>query len=573
MKRTRRNLLFLVLLVIPSLTASLAWTQTVLVPSKPGSPGTLQWQVVVNNGMQVPGDTRNFNSYNQPSVNANRLVVFRARSKGGPIGEPAHGVFTRDMTDPTSSLVTIFDRNTTVPQPNNLGTEFTEPPSFPRIDIRSDTIASRGNHQPVWEYTPANGGDKTSAGTTGIYTNPLGVLITGASNLGAVPDFSFWEVPGSDGIKFDVFPGAPSVTDGATIVFKGNYTVGTVEKTGVYYRVLENESIPLLGGDTSLAPAGGTKPVVLIADTNMKIPGTSTKFGSVSPPSAAGKQAVFSGFDNEDDPTLGGIYLASLQPNPSLTTLVSIGSQVPGERKGTVFNKLSESVSFDGRYVAFWGAWGNRTTKLTLQCPTEGNKVRIAYCNQQYPTGYKTTISLNQGIFVYDIQARETWAVATTPANFNDFVYWKFTGIVPGMGEMDGEDDMGEPAKWRSEEFVAVSGVAVGNLTKAQFLIAFKARTGHVELKTGAYENPVDGIYVCLGPDLSPTLTVVETGKQGTEIDPDAAINAPGSPITDIGLDRDGFRDRWLVINVRWGSEESGWAGIYLTEVSNTLFK
>jgi hypothetical protein len=48
----------------------------------------------VNNAVTVPGDTRKFNSYNQPSVNINRLVVFRARSKGGMSGEPAHGVFS-----------------------------------------------------------------------------------------------------------------------------------------------------------------------------------------------------------------------------------------------------------------------------------------------------------------------------------------------------------------------------------------------------------------------------------------------------------------------------------------------
>lgn len=42
------------------------------------------WTTVVNNGDVMPGtaDTL-FNSYNQPSINAKGLVVFRARSKGG----------------------------------------------------------------------------------------------------------------------------------------------------------------------------------------------------------------------------------------------------------------------------------------------------------------------------------------------------------------------------------------------------------------------------------------------------------------------------------------------------------
>ena len=130
-----------------------------------------------------------------------------------------------------------------MPEPNNLDSLFIEPPSFPRIDIGTDTVATRGNHQPVWRYTP-EGGTETRAGTTGIYTNPFGDLITGASKLGIVPEFSFFQVPEAPGTPFDVFPGAPAVTDGATIAFKGNYTVDLVGKTGVYYRDLVDEPIP-----------------------------------------------------------------------------------------------------------------------------------------------------------------------------------------------------------------------------------------------------------------------------------------------------------------------------------------
>ena len=60
--------------------------------------------------------------------------------------------------------------------------------------MKSDTIATRGNHQPVWTYTPLDS-DETRAGTTGIYTNPFRELITGASKLGNVSEFSFFEVP------------------------------------------------------------------------------------------------------------------------------------------------------------------------------------------------------------------------------------------------------------------------------------------------------------------------------------------------------------------------------------------
>ncbi len=106
--------------------------------------------------------------------------------------------------------------------------------------MRSDTIATRGNHQPVWRYF-LDDSSETRAGTTGIYTNPFGDLITGASKLGAVPDFEFFAVPGvatDPPTMFDVFPGAPAVTGETTIVFKGNFTVEAAGKTGVFYRDL-----------------------------------------------------------------------------------------------------------------------------------------------------------------------------------------------------------------------------------------------------------------------------------------------------------------------------------------------
>lgn len=525
-----------------------------------GADPVFSWQTVVNNGVTVPGDTRTFNSYNQPSINVNRMVLFRARSKGGTTGEPAHGVFKRDMSS-GAPLQTIFDRNTSVPQPNTLGTMFIEPPSFPRIDMYSNTMASRGNHAPVLTYTLPDGVTETRAGTTGIYTNPFGSLITGASNLGIVPDFSFFAVPGvTPQTKFDVFPGAPAVTDGSRIVFKGNFTVSTaygyVSKTGVYYRDLANAS------------AGGTSSAIKIADTDTLIPGTTTKFGSTAPPSAAAGKAVFAGFDNEANPTKGGIYLAPLTPNPTLTPLVKIGDKVPGEKDGSaLFNKLGEGLSFDGRFVAFWGAWGSATTNLTLQCGPEGNKDRQAYCLTTYPNGYTTTVPLYQGIFVYDTVSRNLTAVAKTPGDFNDFVYWNFSGLVPGTGS---SDETGEPARWRSATFAAVSGLVDGSLTDATFHVAFKARKGQV--LGGAYLNPVDGIYVRKGPGIPPIATAVKTGMPGTSIDPAATyVDEVGVlqilPVTEMGLERDGFRGRWLAINVSMGTEEAGWAGIYLTMV------
>lgn len=558
---------------------ALLFTAPGSVEAAPPEPYPHTWSTVVNNGDYMPTDLcdpaapttppcRRFNSYNQPSVNADRLVVFRARSRGGQgLGEPVHGVYTRDMAG-GGPVVRRFDRNTAVPQPNNRGTRFTEPPSFPRIDIHSPTVASRGNHQPVWTVFDENGEVEEQLGTSGIYTNPFGPLITGASKLGSVEQFSFFQVPELPGTLFDVFPGAPAVTDVDVIVFKGNYTEGLVARTGVYYRELSDS--PLTDPDGHLlTPAGGTQPVVLIANNRQTfIPGTTTLFGSTAPPSAAGRRAVFAGFDNEDAPTLGGIFLAPLEGSePKLKTLVRIGDQVPGESSKARFNRLGEGVSFDGRFVAFWGAWGTATTTLVLQCPTEGNQQRIEFCNEEYPDGFTVHVPVNQGIFVHDTQTDKLRVVATTPGDFDDFTYWNFSGRVPGAGEGEEGDDDGELARWRSTAFVAVSGLVDGRLNDAGFHAAFKARRG--EVVGGAYVDPIDGIYLKAGPGDSGISTLVESGMDGTLLDPEAVDEdtAAALSVTAMGIERDGFRGNSLVVNVSMGSEETGWAGIYLTEI------
>jgi len=40
-------------------------------------------------------------------------------------------------------------------------------------------------------------------------------------------------------------------------------------------------------------------------------------------------------------------------------------------------------------------------------------------------------------------------------------------------------------------------------------------------------------------------------------------------PVTEMGIERDGFRGSALAVNVSMGTEEAGWAGIYLTTVPN----
>jgi hypothetical protein len=434
----------------------------------------------------------------------------------------------------------------------------------------------------VWNYVigtdPVTGEDiETRAGTTGIYTNPFDELITGASKLGVVPDFGFFAVPGLDPpTMFDVFPGAPAVTDAATIVFKGNFTVEDVGKTGVFYRNLVDE--PINGG-----PGGGTNPVVLIAsNTETLIPGTEQLFGSTSPPSAANGLVVFSGFDNEDAPTLGGIYLAPLAEEPELTTLVSIGGRVPGQPPGDIFNGLGEGGAFDGRYVGFWGSWGSETRTVRLYCPTEGNKDRIDYCNQELvcADGSGTIgdvnsvcddesdpnfgiscyqdkqVPVHQGIFTNDSTKKgNTWMVAKTGASgspgtrFTELLFWNYSGKVPCVGgghSEEGAEDDGEPARWRASAFVAVSGRNT----------AFKAVAGDSV-----------GIYLSKGPGQG-ALTVLDTTTDGQAVDPEAPA---GSTVTELGLEREGLRGDWLAVTatmgVEGGTEEEGMAGVYLTRL------
>ena len=555
-------------------------TITALAAPKPDTP--LEWTTVVNNNDLIPPlELRTFNSYNQPSVNTEGLVVMRARSRGGPpLGPATHGIYTRDMSIADSEIVRILDRSTPVPQPNNLGTKFVETPSFPRIDMHSATIATRGNHSPVHRYQ-LDDDSETRAGTTGIYTNAFGVLTTGAAKLGHVPGFAYYGVPEFGDIAFEVFPGSPSITNGNTIVFKGNYTAEGASRTGVYYRELE----------LAAEPSGGTSQSVMIANSaHTLIPGTTVVFGSTAPPNAADNKAVFAGFDNEQAPTLGGIYLAPLQYQPPLTTIVEIGDRVPGQTGDARFNTFGESIAFDGRFVGFWGAWGEDLRTVKLYCKEEGNKNRIAYCNQALycaATGetlgepssicddetdprfgkscYTTRqVPEHQGIFVHDTVSGKTSLIAQGDDEFEDLLFWNYSGRVPcashGHGAEGGEDD-GESIRWRSSAFVAVSA-GIG----ANFNTAFKARSGR--LRNGIYEKQVDGIYLRTGSSPHSIITVVDTTMNGQVLDPEAP---PDSTITEFGLEREGLRGRWLTINasmeVEGGEEEDGMAGVYITQI------
>ncbi len=565
---------------------------------------TYEWYTAANNGDLMPTDasgdcgschdavagsgeptavgTKLFNSYNQPAISKQGVIVFRARSRGGEgggpgQGEPERGIYVRNLAE-LGPLFVVFRRHGTVPQPNNTTIKntdqlasFNEFPSVPRIDAGSDTIATRGQSTPVWTYMLPDG-TETRTGTAGVYTSSgHGTATTGASMLGdvfefGVQTFPYFQVPVHGavpaGTGFDQFPGSPAVTERNKIVFKGNFAVGGAGKTGVFYR--------------DVVANGGSAPIELIASSFTKIPGCKPNltaspprtclFGSTAPPSAGGKYAVFAGYDNEQAPTLGGIYRARMGVKPIvLETVVKIGDQVPGERKGTKFEVFGESVSVSstGRTLLFWGGWGGKRDVL-MRCPEEGNAAMRAACAAATPYPTYKQVPERQGFFVRDMQLGTTTPIVKTGdyvdgVEVTDFVYWNYSGRVAGNGD-EGGDDIEEPARWRSTSFGAVSGNGVPNIS------AFKARTADGE----------DGIYLRrVGPSgLGDLSKLLKTGEPQVV---DVSLQAAGMEISAVGIERDGFRGNWLALTASMllpaevaaaagedSGEVTGWAGVYV---------
>ena len=135
-------------------------------------------------------------------------------------------------------------------------------------------------------------------------------------------------------------------------------------------------------------------------------------------------------------------------------------------------------------------------------------------------------------------------------------------------GESEGD---AEPPRFRSSAFLAVSTSDAATVIR----LAFQARSGDIDPVTNVYVNPVDGIYLATGPGQGPITTLIETGMDGTVLDPDAVWDDDEDfftpdvplPIASVAMERDAFRGNWLAISASMGVEEAGWAGIYLTEV------
>jgi hypothetical protein len=523
-------------------------------------PFPLPWQTVVNNGDPIPTTAKNFNAYNQPSINDAGLVVFRARSQGGQGGQgPATGIFTRDMSGPGNPITPVAMRGGQVPAPNNVTSPgpatFNEFPSFPRIDAGSGTVAFRAQSTPSWITYASDGTTEiTRSGTSGLYATPGagtplgGPLVTAVRNTepSAFPQFL---VPNQTvPTKFDQFPGAPS-PDGNIVTFKGNWTDSNgAAQTGVYFR--------------DMVANGGAASVVKVAERGDAIPtnavpgGASARFGSTSPPSAAGGKMVFTGLDKEGAPTAGGIFMAPLTTSPTLTTVAGFQTVVPKDGTNTL-SAFGEGLSFDGRYVGFWGGWGTETFAKQVQCATDGNAIVRQACLDQDDNGtfndgiYTFDVLKNQGIFLADTQLNKLFLVAQTGDLYDDFLFWNFSGNAGQGGGEDSEDLEG--ARWRSSAFLAIDGNDV----------VFKAAQGYIDGLQGM-TGGTSGLFGALDvSDLftdADLFTILTTGMYGSVLD----SMATGLPIVSLGIERDGFRNGRLAIAASMASEEEGWAGIYV---------
>ena len=461
-------------------------------------------------------------------------------------GSRASGIYY--MNALYQPLQVMADNHMEVPQPNNLNTKFTEFSAFPRIAMNTDITSIRGLHSPVYRYVLSDG-EETRIGNTGVYVK-FGdrLLVTGASRLGAVPEFEYFGVPSQKALAFDVFPGPQAVTDDGYIVFKGNFTVNGEENTGIFYRqVLET-------------PGGGIGNLTMIASSLMNMPDVPwpVKFDSTSPPTAVGNKVLFLGLDNEENPTYGGIYMAELAPEPVLENIAAIGQTFAGTPEP--LSRLGETIAFDGRYVAFWGAWGAEMMSIKMYCPVDGNRDILAFCNGVDPKSiydkdadrwYQINqVPANQGIFVYDVQTGMSYLAADNMGYLKDFLFWVYSGHIPG-----GDEEDAEPPRWRGAAFVAQS----------DGWVAFKGRiTPPTDQRI--YVDPVDGIYM-VNPIIGNGIKIViETGMDGAYLDTSIPNYFRATlPVSNIGIERDGFRGNNLAITATMDDGENSWGGVYVT--------
>ncbi len=150
---------------------------------------------------------------------------------------------------------------------------------------------------------------------------------------------------------------------------------------------------------------------------------------------------------------------------------------------------------------------------------------------------YTFEVPLHQGIFVVDVDTGAITMKAQTDAQFDDFLFWTFSGAPEDAGDPTADQ---EAPRWRSSAFVALDDDRA----------VFKGLT--TAGATGLYGNFSDEIF-----------TILETGMDGALVDPAAA----GMQITSLGIERDGFRNGWLAINAGMANADESWSGVYVTRI------
>jgi hypothetical protein len=143
---------------------------------------------------------------------------------------------------------------------------------------------------------------------------------------------------------------------------------------------------------------------------------------------------------------------------------------------------------------------------------------------------------------------------------------------VSGGHSEEGSEDDGEPARWRSSAFVAVSGRATAFKAVARGGQQGACGSCHSGGGTGSVppspsHGQLIGIYLNRQPGQD-IVTVLDTRTDGQLVDPEAPA---GSVVTEVGLEREGLRGNWLAVSAKMaigdGSEEDGMAGVYITNL------
>ena len=582
------------------------------------------WTPVVNRNDLLPDSSQPFDRFSAPSVNRGGAVVFRGTA--GDVPYPLSGVYLRRMGSTGQPLEPMFVRGGDVASPNNVESPafsgqfagYRDFPWFPRLDADAVMATARGTSGAVWRFFLPNG-EELLEGTSGVFATANGDRYTAASMLGDVRDpdtlapyFPEFAVPNEgDGTAFEGFPGIPSMGGSRWVALKGAWRAWTHPglnhedyTEGLYVRDLQSPFEPLLE--------------IVTTETDIPMPlvvKSQPRFEVIGSPSSYDGQVAFLGVDDDHDPHHGGIYLYTIPQGkgsfgasplgaPSLTAIVEIGDRVPGFDvatgvSGPTFEQLGEAISFNDRWIAFWGSWGHKTETIHVDCPEEwevDDPELAKYCQHAHAvSGFHAEIPRNQGIFVYDTQTDTIVPVAMTHENqgsdaeIENFVFWTFEGTVPqdwdshgghggggggnsftdensfgmggggggggggGHGEDDGVPvDETEIARWRPNIYLAIENALGYGGTDQEFRVAFmgQAHDGH------------DAIFMASGPSGGTPTRIISTHDLGSVLDADCP---QGARITQLRMEREALREGWFVISATMWNHDThqSWAGVY----------